>query len=88
MGWKLCRCCDTYRLPGARQYLKDRSALGRVPVEFTLPGTKALCNTLAPDGLKRRLSVAPGAWKTGRGTISISSVLRRLMHIERWGCFK
>lgn len=39
-------------------------------MEFTLPGTRALCNTLAPGRLKRRLSVAPGAWETGRSTIS------------------
>ena len=44
-------------------------------MEFALPGTRVLCNTLAPGGLKRRLSVAPGAWETGRSTISISSVL-------------
>ena len=56
--------------------------MARVLVEFTLPGTKALCNTLAPGGLKRRLSVAPGAWKTGRSTISISSV-RGAPHAHR-----
>jgi hypothetical protein len=51
-------------------------------MEFTLPGTRALCNTLAPSGLKRRLSVAPGAWETGRSTISISSV-RGAFHAHR-----
>jgi hypothetical protein len=81
-GLELGRCCDTYRLPGAARYLRETKALGRVLVEFTLPGTKALCNTLALSGLKRRLSVAPGAWETGRSTISISSV-RGATHAHR-----
>ncbi|KAF2856975.1 hypothetical protein T440DRAFT_14378 [Plenodomus tracheiphilus IPT5] len=48
LGWKLCRCCDTHRRPGARQYMAEtRSDLRGVPVEFQLlPGTKALCYTL------------------------------------------
>jgi hypothetical protein len=85
----LCRCCDTYWFLGARQYMGETGVIFEACQSFSL-GCQARKHSATHSSWRFETATlcCTESLEDGAGTVSISSVRSRLMHIEQWGCSK